>query len=102
VNLTSVHGSSFPRDQRWFTHSIHKLTTTYTTVQKAQWLASVANAKCDGHAVNTFNVPPLMHLDAFFGIGLSRQQPPTPLHKINLKKNIYIYVLHTKVEMKTS
>jgi hypothetical protein len=34
-----------PRDKRWFTHSIHTLTTTYTTVQKVQWLASVANAR---------------------------------------------------------
>jgi hypothetical protein len=34
-----------PRDKRWFTHSLHTLTTTYTTVQKAQWLASVANAR---------------------------------------------------------
>jgi hypothetical protein len=34
-----------PCDQRWFKHSIYILTTTYTTVQKAQWLASVANAR---------------------------------------------------------
>jgi hypothetical protein len=34
-----------PCDKRWFTHSIHTLTTTYTTVQMAQWLALVANAR---------------------------------------------------------
>jgi hypothetical protein len=34
-----------PRDKRWFAHSLHTLTTTYTTVQKARWLASVANAR---------------------------------------------------------